>query len=103
MSDSHAKTDSAARLDTRPILAAISELVERALAGRDDEPAIRGKLADGSASLRFAFDSDSSILVIGIKAAHRVEQLDALVAEGEHAGRRLVDVAFELSDSRASH
>jgi hypothetical protein len=97
-------SDSKLTFDTRPVLAAISELVARVLAGRDDEPAIRARLADGSASLRFAFDSSELVLSLGLKSAGQLEPLDAIFADGhELAGRRVVDAVFELAGSRASH
>ena len=98
-----AKTDSAARFDTRPVLAAISALVALMLAGREDEPAIRAKLADG-ASLRFGFDSASAVCSIALKAGDRIEPLDAIFADGHaFAGRRVVDVVFELAGNGESH
>ena len=89
--------------ETSSVLAAISDFVERALAGREDEAAIRSKLAEG-ASLRFGFDS-IGLISIGLKTDDgRIEPLDAIFADGHaFAGRRVVDVCFELAGNGESH
>ena len=72
--------------ETKLLLRELSKLVELALANRDDESQIRAQLADGTASLRFGFDSAENVISIGLKTAGRIEPLDAVFADGhEHS------------------
>ena len=96
-----ANVESATVFETRTVLRAISELVEVVLAGRDDETDIRSKLASGTASLRFGFDS-VGVISIGLKTADgRLEPLDAVFADG-HAFAGRASLTFVSSSREAA-